>query len=225
MNRPENHESVSGGNTAQGADNGRGDHIAAPLGSITGGQLGFARGAANLTLRVDSSMGDLYHARFEGPEPRVRAEGGAVTIDYPRTFHPFDWRTRAAEVMLNAQVLWEIGVRGGASRLDADLSRLCLASFDVSGGASRVELTLPKPSGTVHFRIAGGASNVAIRRPEGVAAQVRVGGGATKLSLDEQRFGAIGGDVRLESPDYATAVHRYEIEVQGGANNLTVGTL
>jgi hypothetical protein len=225
MNRPENNEPVSGGNSAQGADNERGDHFAAPLGSITGGRLEFVRGTANLTLRTDHATANLYHARFEGPEPRVRAEAGAVTIDYPRTFHPFDWRTRAAEVTLNGSIPWEIGVRGGASRLDADLRGLRLGSFEVSGGASRVELKLPKPSGTVPIRIAGGASNVAIRRPKGVAARVRVGGGATKLSLDEQRFGAIGGEVRLESTDYATAVPRYEIEVQGGANNLSVGTL
>jgi len=224
MNRPENNDPVSGGKIVQGADNERSDHFAGPLGSITGGRLVFVR-AANLTLRVDSSLGDLYHARFEGPEPRVRAEGGAVAIDYPRTFHPLDWRTRAAEVTLNAQVPWEIGLRGGASRLDADLSPLRLDSFEVSGGASRVVLKLPRPSGTVPIRIAGGASNVAIRRPEGVAARVRVGSGATKLSLDEQRFGVIGGEVRLESPDYATVVDRYEIQVQGGVNNLTVGTL
>ena len=134
-------------------------------------------------------------------------------------------RKPTAEVTLNGSIPWEIRVRGGASRLDADLSGLRLTFFDVAGGASRVALRLPKPSGTVHLRVGGGASNVTIRRPERVAARVRVGGGATKLSLDEQHFGAVGGETRLESPDYATAVDRYEIEVAGGANNLTVGTL
>ena len=196
-----------------------------PLGSITHGRLQFTRGAANVTLRAHSSMGDLYRARFDGPPPEVHAQDGAVTIRYPRTFHPFDWRKRTAEVTLNGAIPWEIRVRGGASRLDADLSRLRLSFFEVAGGASRVELRLPKPSGTVHLRVGGGASNVTIRRPEGVAARVRGGSGATKLSLDEQHFGAIGGETRLENPDYATAVDRYEIEVRSGASNLTVGPL
>ena len=221
MNRPENNDPVGGGNTVQGAD----DHFAAPLGSITGGHLEFVRGASNVTIHTDYATANLYHARCKGPEPRVRAEGGVVTIEYPRTFHPFDWRKRTVEVALNSSIPWEIRVRGGASRLDADLSGLRLSSFEVAGGASRVELRLPKPSNTVHLRVDGGASNVTISRPEGVAARVRVGGGATKLSLDDQHFGAIGGETRLESPDYATAVDRYEIEVTGGANNLTVGTL
>src|SRR5215216_3122494 len=139
MNRPENNnDPVNGGKIVQGADSEGGDHFTAPLGSITGGRLEFVRGAANVTIHTDSATANLYHARFEGPEPRVRTEGGAMTIEYPRTFHPFDWRKRAAEVMLNAQVPWEIRVRGGASRLDADLSGLHLGSFEVSGGASRV---------------------------------------------------------------------------------------
>ena len=225
MNRPENNDPVSGGNTVQGAGNEGDNHFAAPLGSTTGGRLEFVRGASNVTIHTDYATASLYQVRSEGPEPRVRAEGGVVTIEYPRTFHPFDWRKRTPEVTLNGSIPWEIRVRGGASRLNADLSGLQLSSFEVAGGASRVELRLPKPSGTVHLRVDGGANNVTIHRPEGVAARVRVGGGATKLSLDDQHFGAIGEETRLESLDYATAVDRYEIEVTGGANNLTVGTL
>ena len=225
MDAPEYNYPVSGGNTTQRAANQGDGPLAAPLGSITGGRLEFVRGASNVTIHTDHATADLYHARSEGPEPTVRAEGGVVTITYPRTFHPFDWRKRTMEVTLNGSILWEIRIRGGASRLDADLSGLRLGAFEVAGGASRVELRLPKPSGTVRLRIGGGASNVIICRPEDVAARVRVGGGATKLSLDEQHLGAIGGETRLESPEYATAVDRYEIEVTGGANNLTVGTL
>jgi hypothetical protein len=70
----------------------------APLASIMYAHLQFVRGAANVTLRVDSSMGDLYRARFDGPLPEVHAQDGTVIIRYPRTFHPFDWRKRAAEV-------------------------------------------------------------------------------------------------------------------------------
>ena len=83
---------------------------------------------------------------------------------------------------------------------------------------------LPRPSGTVPVRILGGASNVTIHRPEGVAARAHVGGGATNLTFDEKHFGAIGGDVNVQSPDYDAAVNRYVIEVTGGANNMTLDT-
>jgi hypothetical protein len=195
-----------------------------PLGSITHGRLQFTRGAANVVLRADSSMDDLYRARFDGPPPEVHARDGAVTVRYPRTFHPFDWRKRTAEVTLNPAIPWQIEFHGGLSRLDADLSVLELGSFEVTGGASGVAVTLPRPSGTIAVRVSGGASDVSIHRPEGVAAGIRVGRGVSKLAFDEQRFGAIGGETRLQTIDYDGAADRYDLEVTGGASKLSIDT-
>lgn len=193
-----------------------------PLGSVTHGSLRFLRGASNVTVHTDPSTADLYRARFEGPLPGVRIEGGTLAVEYPWTLHPFDWRKRGADVVLNGSIPWEIGFSGGLSRLDADLSGLRLDSFSASGGVSRVELLLAEPSGKVSIRFDGGASHVTIRRPKGVAACVLVGGGASKLALDDQHFGAIAGETRLESPDYAGATDRYEITITGGASNVTI---
>ena len=195
-----------------------------PLGSITHGRLQFTRGAANVVLLADSSMGDLYRARFYGPPPEVHARDGAVTVRYPRTFHPFDWRKRTAEVTLNPAIPWQIEFHGGLFRLDADLSVLELGSFEVTGGASGVAVTLPRPSGTIAVRVSGGASDVTIHRPEGVAARIRVGRGVSKLAFDEQRFGAIGGETRLQTIDYDGAADRYDLEVTGGASKLSIDT-
>ena len=85
-----------------------------------------------------------------------------------------------------------------------------------------MEVTLPPPSGTVQVRILGGASNVTIHRPQGVAAHIRIAGGSTNLAFDEERFGAIGGEVSLQSPDYEGASDRYDITITGGASNVTI---
>jgi hypothetical protein len=70
--------------------------------------------------------------------------------------------------------------------------------------------------------IFGGASNVAIRRPEGVAARLRVDGGATNLTFDYRHIGAAGGVLDLQSGDYDGVADRYDIAVTGGANNLSI---
>jgi hypothetical protein len=70
--------------------------------------------------------------------------------------------------------------------------------------------------------ILGGASNVAIRRPEGVAARLRVDGGATNLKFDDRYIGAAGGELDLLSGDYDGAADRYDIAITGGANNLSI---
>ena len=200
------------------------DCLAAPLGSLSSGYLLFVSGASNVTVHADPSMEDLYRARFEGQVPTVRVRGDTISIEYPR-FPPSDqrdfWLERRAEVALNASIPWHIEVRNNTSRLTADLHDVNLGSLKLAGGASRIKVMLPIPLGTVPVRILGGASNVTIHRPEGVAARAHAGG-ATNLSFDEKHFSAIGGDVNVQSPDYDAVANRYAFEVTGGANNLTI---
>ncbi len=202
-----------------------GDHLVAPLGPSRGGRLRFTNGAHRVVIRADPCLRDLYRERSEYRTPRVGARRGVVTIRYPR-FPAGCWlddnSERLAEVELNARVPWAVEVRGGASRLLADLRWLRLGSLEVDGGASRLVLALPAPTGTVAVVILGGASNVAIRRPEGVAARLRVDGGATNLEFDGRHIGATGGELDLHSGDYAGAADRYDIAVTGGANNLSI---
>jgi hypothetical protein len=196
--------------------------FAAPLDSITHGRLRFLSGASNVTVHADPSTGGLYRSRFEGVVPEVWTEGGVVNIRYPRFFHPFGRRGCSGKVALNATIPWHIEVRDGASKVTADLSQLKLGSFEVAGGASKVELTLPRVSALVPVRVLGGASNIVIHRPEGVATRVRVVGGSTNPTFDDQRFGAVGSEVKLQGPNYDGASERYEITITGGASNVAI---
>jgi hypothetical protein len=58
-------------------------------------------------------------------------------------------------------------------------------------------------------------------RPAGVAATLGIAGGASRLTFDGERYGAIGGETRLETANAASA-DRYEIEITGGASKLVV---
>ena len=206
------------------ANDPRNRDFAAPRGSLASGRLRFVRGASDVIIRADVSTGDLYRARFDGAVPEVWTEGGVVNLRYPRFFHPFGRRGRTGKVVLNAAIPWHIEVRDGASKLTADLSQLKLGSFEVSGGASKVELTLPRVSGLAPVRILGGASNVVIHRPEGVATRVRIVGGSTNLTVEDQYFGAVGGEVSLQSQNYEGTPERYDITITGGASNVTLDT-
>jgi hypothetical protein len=162
-------------------------------------------------------------ARLEGPASQVRAQNGTVTVRQRRRRSPSLGRDkRAHEILLNGSIPWDVEVRGGASNLAADLGELKLSSLEIKGGASKVELTLPPPSGTIPLRVLGGAEGLTVRRPKGVAARVYVSRGASGPAFDEQRHGAIGGETGLQSPDYEHAAHRYDIEVSGGASGLTI---
>ena len=205
---------------SEGDDDGA---FATPLGSLESGRLVFANGVSRLTLRANSEMDELYRASFEGTPPKIEVRDGTVTFRYSRRFGGlFDWRDSPGEITLNAAVPWEVEVRRGAARTEADLTGLDLTSFVLKGGISDLTLTLPEPSGVVPIRLSGGVSKVSIRRPAGAEARLSVKGGAATLTFDEQSFDALGGKVRLQSPGYDGASDRYEIEVSGGASEVTI---
>ena len=130
--------------------------------------------------------------------------------------------TSRAEIALNATIPWEIEVRGGASRLLADLLDARRGALAIEGGVGRVEVVLPIPVGTATVVVHGGASYLAIHRPAGVPARLCVEGGVTHLRFDDRSIGAAGKRVDLRGPGYDDAMDRYDITVTGGANNLSV---
>lgn len=184
-------------------------------------RLLFPHGVANLTVRVDPSVPGAYRGEFYGPKPRVTEAEGLVSIDYSQ-FNPFMWGRTSADVRLSPSASWTVEIRGGVSHWDSDLRDLQLRGIEVRGGVSKVDLRLPRPSGTAAVRVSGGVSHLTLRRPAGVPARVQIGGGASKLELDSQYLGAVGGPVRLETPDYANGVDRYDVEIGGGASRITV---
>ncbi len=193
----------------------------AESGAVAPGRLEFVRGASNVTIAGDPSLTDLYSAQFGGPAPDVRRVGSDVLIEYPRLML-FGWTRAQARIGLNPAVPWRIEIRRGVSRLVADLRKVDLLGFEVVGGISQAELWLPQPRGTVAIHISGGVSRFRVSRPARVAARIQIGGGASKLGLDRQYLGAIGGPIQLETPDYATAGDRYELDIRGGASRVTV---
>jgi hypothetical protein len=202
-----------------------GDRFSAPLGSSRSGRLRFTGGAHGVVIRADSNMRGLYSASFLPRIPAVVVRGGEVKIRCPRPWmdERIDVRSsRRAEVALNATIPWEIEIRGGASRLLADLLDVQLGALAIEGGVGRVEVVLPIPVGTATVVFHGGASNLAIHRPAGVPARLCVEGGATHLRFDDRSIGAAGKRVDLRGYGYDGAIGRYAIAVTGGANNLSV---
>lgn len=214
--------------TTTRAMDGESRDFAAPIGTATAGRLEIVHGATKVSLRADDAMPDLVRAHFEGPTPEVEAYGGIVVIRYPR-FAPAEWlrlglmRNRhAADVVLNATTPWTVAIEGGVTKLEADLGAIRLTAFAIDGGASDVELALPAPAGVVPIGIGGGVSKLTIHRPAAVPVRLRIEGGASQLVLDDQRFGAVGGELRLTSRHDQSAPDRYEIAIGGGASRLTI---
>jgi DNA-binding MarR family transcriptional regulator len=196
--------------------------FSAPLGDLESGRLVVSSGLSRLTVRTDDAMAELYQARFEGPVPDVKAQDGVVTIRYPRRLWVLGGEQRAAEVTLSVAIPWRIVIQGGASEIIAELGSLDLAGLEVKGGLSMIRLELPAPSGVVPIRISGGASQITVRRPAGVAARVHLKGWVSEFVFDDQTFSRVGNDVRLQSPGFDPTAPCYDIEVSSSASMVTI---
>jgi DNA-binding MarR family transcriptional regulator len=198
--------------------------FSAPLGGLETACLEFAAGASNVRVLAAAERSDeLYSATFEGVQPGVRVQAGVVSVRY-RRMGLLEWGTarHAGTVTLNPGVPWSLALHGGASAADIDLRGIELCEFALDGGASKVQLLLPAARGSVSVCLVGGANRVQIQRPAGVPVELQVRGGANRLEFDGQRFGAVGGDLRLASPGWELASDRYVVEVRGGASRLRV---
>jgi hypothetical protein len=201
--------------------------VAVPLEGRTAGRLEFRRGASSVVIRADAAMPDLFRAHFEGLVPEVVVEGDTVVIQY-RQPSPAGWVRHAllsghhaAHLVLNASLPWQVDVRGGASRVDADLRGLRLAGLEIQGGASDIRLELGETAALVPVRVHGGASQVVVRRPAGTPVRASVSSGLSAMTMDGQQFGSIGGPSVLHTPGW-TGAAGYDLEVTGGASNLVI---
>jgi DNA-binding MarR family transcriptional regulator len=204
------------------APSGKEGIFSAPLGDLASGRLVISSGISRLTLRTDDAMADLYQARFEGPPPSVAAKDGVVTIRYPRRLWVLGGEQRQAVVTLNTAIPWWIVIQGGASEVEARLDGLNLASLEITGGLSMTHLELPDPSGVVPIRISGGASEILVRRPVGVAARAHLKGWVSTFIFDDQIFSDLGNNVWLQSSGFDPTDSYYDIEVASSASMVTI---
>jgi hypothetical protein len=197
------------------------------VGSIKHATVQVDAGGATITMQGSSSLGDdLFraHIEYSGRKPDVSLDpsSGQVHISQSSTSGFFLQSHRfALTLQLNSSVPWQIAVNSGASSDVFTLSTVRVARIDVNTGASKEDITVGDPSGTVPIKINGGALTVNVHRPVGTAASVSVSGGAASLSFDGRQSKGVG-TLTAKTSDYDHASDRYQIQVDGGADTVTV---
>jgi hypothetical protein len=191
-------------------------------------RLMLGSGMSDACVRVDPDATDLIALECgDGEPPRLRVSASELRLSWPRTVG--SWLcavlagdSREIELVLHPAVEWTLLLRGGLSHFEGDFAAGRLARLEISGGVSDVQLDLPAPRGVVPVRVSGGASELALRRPSDAGVSLAVRGGISGLSLDEQRFDAIGGGARLVTGRVGPDAPHYAVEISGGARRLLV---
>ncbi len=188
-------------------------------------ELEVTAGTSVLDVSVANLHGDLLRAStpdnapvrpvLSGSAPiKLSLAGGAAPAGHGVAY--------AVRVVLSSSVVWSLDFAGGTQRTQADLRGGRVGAIAVTAGSDIVDMSLPRPTGTLPFLLAGGVSQFLLSLPGGVPARVTVGGGASSVSVDNQDLTGVAGGTVLTPPGWATATSRFDIDATSGFSSLTV---
>ena len=199
-----------------------------PLEGAARAEIKINHGAGRVTLGAGAPAGQLMAGSFAGGlEQRVQREGDTLKVKLSvssRSRFVFPWNLPGSAldwtVRLSEEVPLTLKFETGASRSEIDLAMLKVTDLKLETGASSTAVTLPAQAGFTKVSIEAGAASVSLRVPGGVAARIRSKGGLSSTSVDQTRFPGDHG--RFESPDFATAANKVDIELETGVGAVSV---
>jgi hypothetical protein len=199
------------------------DRLAIPLEGAGDAEVMVTFGAGHLGLGA-AAPGLLVDGTFVGGVRVERAGGpGRARLSPPA---PAGWALGRAPytwtVGVSAEVPLRLRVETGAADAALDLGGLRLTELRLRTGASETRVDLPTAAGFTRVDAEGGAAAIRFRVPDGVAARIRTSIALGSSDVDEARFPRSAPGSAWESPDFASAANRVEIEVRGGLGSFSV---
>jgi len=197
------------------------EHLAIPLAGATHGSIRVRFGAGDLRI-APGIPGTLVSGSFTGGVVYTGGTGGAVDLQpYTEGGWPNWWDRRLRwDVGLPREIPIDLRVESGAASSTIDLTDLQVRTLELQTGASDSRVLLPRAAGATTMRARSGAASLTIQVPVGVGARVRSRMTVGSTVVDPVRFPrTIDG---YESPDYATAQNRVDIDIEGGVGSLRI---
>jgi len=128
----------------------------------------------------------------------------------------------AVTVTLNAAVSWRLDLAGGTKRTVADLRGGQVAGIAVTKGSDVIDLTLPRPRGSVPIRLAAGASQFLLSLPSGVPVRLTAARGAGEVSLAGRDHVHVAVGTVFTTPGWAAGAVGFDIDATAGAARVAV---
>jgi len=195
-----------------------GTSLSAALGTTRDATFEVGGGAEVISVHSADLGARLYTVTTFDGSARPQMSGGtrpahAAAAD-PSTYtlnliHTGSTGRIGADVQLSSRVRWSLRLDGGTAEQDIDMTGGRLRGVDLAGGAGRVMLRLPAPTGTVAITLGGGANEFDVQ----AAAPIRIHlskGAADSAVGQATRHTAKPGAV-LTAGAWADARDRYDI--------------
>jgi hypothetical protein len=208
------------------------EQAAVPLEGASEAEITVHHGAGRLTIGSGAGSDQLASGSFGGGlEASRRLDGSRLCVDMRvkdrdwthYVFGPWNggWAGRLDwDFGLNPSIPIALRLETGASESRLALLDLKVRELVLKTGASSTTVDLPASAGFTRMRVESGAASVKIHVPDGVAASIKVSSAIAGIHVSNARFPRTGG--RYESPDYATAANKVEIDIEMGAGAVDV---
>ena len=200
------------------------DGLAIPLEGAPDAEVMVTFGAGH--LRIGPAAGGMLVDGTYAGGVKVERGGGPGRVRLSPPAPPSSWTWDRAPYLwtmgVSSEVPLRLRVETGAADADLDLGGLRLVELRLRTGASETRIALPAAAGFTRVDAEGGAAAIRFRVPDGVAARIRSSIALGSSDVDAVRFPRNADGSGWESPDFASAANRVEIEVRGGIGSVSV---
>jgi hypothetical protein len=175
-------------------------------------------GSPAVTVHTRNLGADLYRvtvAKGSGAVPKISSTGAVHRLTLTGGEAPVD-------ITLSANIRWTVRLTGGISQSVLDFGDSSPAAIDLAGGASRIELTLPRPTGTLPVRLTKGVSELRVHIGTNVSIRLILRVGASQVVLDGRTHNGVAQGTILTTPGWTAARNRIDLDAVAGMSLLTV---
>jgi hypothetical protein len=197
-----------------------GDVVSTQIGGRTDAEFDLVTGTTTVNMKTADLGTDLYRIstpRGANGAPRPVHRGKLVELHIVPSGQD---GPGAVDIQLSSKLPWRVRLTGGAATHALDLRAGSLLGLELIGGATRVDLTLPPPKGTVPLKITGGVNQLSVHAPRNVPTRVRVGGGASNVTLDRFNRTSPSPGTVFTPNGWSRGGNRYDIDAAAGIATL-----
>jgi len=196
--------------------------VSGPVDGRTSAAFDLVDGAASVRISARDLGDDLY--RISTPSgsavvPRVDSDRDGVRVHLAGTGGS---APAQVEIVLTTAVRWAVRLDGGTRQTAVDLSGAHVDSIDLGGGANRIDLTLPAPTGPTPVRLTGGVDQFRVRLAAATPVRVRVQSGAGEVTLGGTTHRGIAPGRSFTAYGWETGAAGIDLSAVAGMSALTV---
>jgi hypothetical protein len=179
-------------------------------------------GATSVRLKAGSLGDDLYRVSVPGDagiRPEVDRDGGDVRL---RLLPDSDGGSGIVDIVVNEKVGWALRTLGGAREIRIDMTGGNPSEISLAGGASLIDVALPRPSAAVPVIMAGGVDQFRVRLPSGTPVRVTAASGAGTVTVNGQIHQGVAGGQSFTANGWRDGSPGVDVRAQAGAGVVQV---